>query len=903
LSRTDIEVAFEKMDTYMGPATIVNLRRLEEAGLVKVSRMPYSIRVLLENIVRNYDGFVVRDEDLKAIFNWKESAGKAEIPLLPARVIMQDLTGVPAVIDLATMRDAFKDMGYDPNLVNPLIPVDLVIDHSVQVDYYGTSLALRKNMEKEFERNSERYRFLKWAQKAFQNFRVVPPGKGIIHQVNLEYLAKVVWLGNDRRRGLMAYPDSVLGTDSHTTMINGIGVLGWGVGGIEAEAVLLGQPYYMLVPPVVGVRLVGRPKSGVTPTDIVLYTTELLRKKGVVGKFVEFFGPGLKYLSAADRATIANMAPEYGATMGYFPIDEITINYLMMTGRDPRHVSLVAEYAKRVGLWYDPEAPEPEYSEVVEVDLGKVEPAIAGPANPEDRIPLAQAKEKLGSIIEAYAKNAKRERKKVSLTIDGESYEVGDGMVIIAAITSCTNTSNPTNMVAAGLLARNAVQRGLKVKPWVKTSNAPGSRVVTEYLTRLGLMPYLEALGFHVTGYGCTVCIGNTGPLRKEVEDFIRREGVYTAAVLSGNRNFEGRIHPLASGAFLASPPLVVAYAIAGRIDIDFDKEPLGYDPNGEPVYLRDIWPDPEELRKYVDAALDPKEFQAKYSDVFEGTEEWVKLEAPATSTFQWDPKSTYLKKPPFFEKLSEKPEPLKDIIGARVLIYAPDRISTDHISPAGAISPSSKAGQYLQSLGVPPEELNTCGSRRGNHEVMMRCTFDNPKFRNLLVPDRQGGWTIFWPTKEVMHVFDAAMKYKELGTPVIVLGRSNYGVGSSRDWAAKGPYLLGVRAVIAKSFERIHRSNLVGMGIIPLEFMSGQGPDELGLDGSETYDILGLSDLTPGKTLKVRAVKPDGKVIEFNVKARVDTPIEVEYVKHGGILHYMLRKLAEEAKERQKAS
>ena len=892
----DLSKVIEEMDTYAGKAKIVNLRRLEELGYVKVSEAPYSIRVLMENIVRNYDGFVVRDEDVETIFHWRENAGKKEIPLLPTRVIMQDLTGVPAVIDLASMRDAFKAMGKDPKKVNPLIPVDLVIDHSVQVDYYGTVLALRKNMEKEFERNSERYRFLKWAQRAFQNFRVVPPGKGIIHQVNLEYLAKVVWLDNYKGRGLFAYPDSVLGTDSHTTMINGLGVLGWGVGGIEAEAVVLGQPYYMLVPPVVGVKLVGRPQEGITPTDIVLYITELLRKKGVVGKFVEFFGPGIKALSVPDRATIANMAPEYGATMGYFPIDEVTIAYLKATGRDPAHVALVEEYAKRVGLWYDLNAPEPAYSEVVEVDLSKIEPSIAGPANPEDRIPLKEAKDRLNKIILDFASKAKRERKTARLTIDGETYEVGDGMVIIAAITSCTNTSNPTNMIAAGLLAKKAVERGLRTKPWVKTSNAPGSRVVTEYLTRLGLMPYLEALGFHVTGYGCTVCIGNTGPLRKEVEEFIKREGIYAVAVLSGNRNFEGRIHPLAAGAFLASPPLVVAYAIAGRIDIDFDKEPLGYDPNGEPVYLRDIWPSAEELRSYVEKALDPEEFRAKYSDVFKGTEEWEKLEAPVGETYEWDPKSTYLKRVPFFDNMPEEPEPLTDIKGARVLIYAPDRISTDHISPAGAISPQSKAGQYLMSLGVKPEELNTCGSRRGNYEVMERCTFDNPKFRNLLVPDRVGGWTVFWPTKEIMHVFDAAMKYKEMGVPVIVLGRSQYGVGSSRDWAAKGPYLLGVRAVIAKSFERIHRSNLVGMGIVPLEFMPGEGPDELGLDGSETYDIIGLSDLTPGKILTVRATKPDGRVIEFKVKARVDTPIEVEYIKHGGILHYVLRKLAKES-------
>ncbi|AFZ70398.1 aconitate hydratase 1 [Caldisphaera lagunensis DSM 15908] len=894
--KENIDKLFDQIDTYQGKASIVNLNNLDKLGLGKLKEIPYSMRILIENLIRNYDGYVVRDEDIENILNWRINAGKVEIPLHPARVVMQDFTGVPAVVDLATMRDAFKEMGKDPKSVNPQIPVDLIIDHSVQVDYYGTSLALQKNMEREFERNSERYMLLKWAQKSFQNFRVVPPGKGIIHQVNLEYLAKVIWIGQNKK-GLMAYPDSVLGTDSHTTMINGLGVLGWGVGGIEAEAVILGQPYYMLIPEVIGVKLVGELKEGVTTTDLVLYITEKLRKKGVVGKFVEFYGEGIKKLSVPDRATLANMAPEYGATMGFFPIDDATIQYLLGSGRDPKHVQLVAEAAKILGLWYD-ETSEPKYSDTMVIDLGEVEPAIAGPANPEDRIPLKDAKNTLNNLIDKYLSEKKRERKSVTIKLGNDLVELKDGSLIIAAITSCTNTSNPNVMIAAGLLAKKAVERGLKVKPWVKTSNAPGSRVVTEYLTKLNLLPYLEALGFHITGYGCTVCIGNTGPLRKEIEDVLKKEGLYAAAVLSGNRNFSGRVHPLAAGAFLASPPLVVAYALAGRIDIDFNSEPIGYDPNGEPVYLKDIWPSSEELRKAVEVALDPKVYQEKYKDIFEGTDAWNKLEVKESDTFEWDEKSTYIKKPPFFEGLKELPEKINDIKNARVLVYAPDRTTTDHISPAGNINPNSKAGQYLISLGVKQSELNSCGSRRGNHEVMMRCTFDNPKFRNLLVKDKEGGYTIYWPTKEVMHIFDASTKYKQEKIPVIVLGRNQYGMGSSRDWAAKGPYLLGIKAVIAKNYERIHRSNLVGMGILPLEFMPNEGPDELGLDGSEIYDIIGIDEnLTPHKILNVKARKENGKVIEFKVKARLDTPIEVEYYKHGGILHYVLRKLYKETK------
>ncbi len=886
--------AFEDyIESPQGRARIYRVDRIDELGLGAYERLPYSIRIVLENLVRNYDGFVVRDEEVRAVARWEEYAGKKDIPLHPTRVIMQDFTGVPAVVDLAAMRDALKEFGKNPEELNPHIPVHLIIDHSIQVDYFGTHYALFWNMKKEYERNRERYTLLKWAQKSFNNFKVAPPGKGIIHQVNLEYLARLVWLGrwNDE---LTAYPDSVLGTDSHTTMINGLGVLGWGVGGIEAEATILGQPYYMLLPEVVGVRLEGELPEGATATDLVLYITEKLRKVGVVGKFVEYFGEGVKKLAVPDRATIANMAPEYGATMGYFPPDEATINYLILTGRDPGYVRFVESYLRKLKIWYDVEAPVPRYTKIVEIDLNDVEPSIAGPSHPEDRIPLREAKERVSKIIDEYAEKKGRKRRKIEIILDdGEKVEVGDGSVVLAGITSCTNTSNPSLMIAAGLLAKKAVEKGLTTKPWVKTSNAPGSRVVPDYWEKLGLMPYLEALRFHITGFGCTVCIGNSGPLPPKIEEAIKENDLWAATVLSGNRNFSGRIHPLARGNFLASPPLVVAYALAGRIDIDFYNEPIGYDPNGNPVYLRDIWPSSEEVRKAVEEALDPESFKKKYSDVWKGDENWDSLPSMDSVTYPWDPKSTYIRKPPFFEGMPPTPPEPKDILGARVLVWAPDRTTTDHISPAGRILPETKAGQYLLSLGVKPHELNTCGSRRGNHEVMMRCTFDNPRFRNKLVPDREGGWTIFWPTKEVMHVFDAAMKYKELGIPLIILAGKQYGTGSSRDWAAKGPALLGVKAVIAESYERIHRSNLVGMGILPLEFMPGENAEKLGLDGSEVYDIIGISEgLEPGKILTVRARKEDGRVIEFKVKARLDTPVEVEYYKHGGILQYVLRKM-----------
>ncbi len=887
----------EKIETPMGTATMYNIRKIDELGLGRLERLPYSIRILLENMIRNYDNYIVRDEEIKAVARWEENAGKKDIPLHPTRIIMQDFTGVPAVVDLAAMRDALKDFGFDPTLLNPVIPVHLIIDHSVQVDYFGTIYALQWNMKKEFERNAERYTLLKWAQNAFKNFKVAPPGKGIIHQINLEYLARLVWV-SETKRGLEAYPDSVLGTDSHTTMINGLGVLGWGVGGIEAEATLLGQPYYMLLPEVVGVKLVGELPEGATATDLVLYITEKLRKVGVVGKFVEYFGPGVKKLSVPDRATIANMSPEYGSTMGYFPPDEETMKFLLLTGRDPAYVKFVEEYLKRNGIWFDLENPIPAYTKIIEIDMNDVEPSIAGPSHPEDRIPLKEAKKRIREILEKYWKEEKKSGGLtiVTVEIEGEKVELTDGSVVLAAITSCTNTSNPSLMIAAGLVAKKAVEYGLKPRPWVKTSNAPGSRVVPEYWNKLGLMSYLEAIRYHITGFGCTVCIGNSGPLPPAIEKAIKENDLWAATVLSGNRNFSGRIHPLARGNFLASPPLVIAYALAGRIDIDFYNEPVGYDPNGNPVYLRDIWPSQEEIKKAVDQALDPEAFKRKYADIWKGDEHWEKLPVINSPTFPWDPKSTYIKKPPFFENMPLEPEPPKDIISARVLVWAPDRITTDHISPAGRILPGTKAAEYLEKHGVPPSQFNTCGSRRGNHEVMMRCTFDNPRFRNKLVPDREGAWTIFWPTGEIMHIFDAAMKYKEMGIPVIIIGGKQYGTGSSRDWAAKGPALLGVKAVIAESFERIHRSNLVGMGILPLEFMPGENAEKLGLDGSEEYDLIGISEgLYPGKILTVRAKKKDGRVIEFKVKARLDTPIEVEYYKHGGILQYVLRKIIKE--------
>jgi len=844
---------------------------------VNPEKLPYSIRVLVENLLHSVDGFLVREEDVKNVANWKPKPDEVEVGFMPVRVILQDFTGVPVIVDLAAMRDAMVKLGGDPERINPIVQSDLVIDHSVQVDYFGTSYAYEWNTKLEIERNKERYQLLKWAQRAFNNFRVVPTGTGIIHQVNLEYLAKVAYV----KDGVVVF-DTLVGTDSHTTMINGLGVLGWGVGGIEAEAVMLGQPYYMLLPEVVGVRLVGELREGATSTDLVLTITEVLRKKGVVGKFVEYFGPALENLSIPDRATIANMAPEYGSTCGYFPIDERTLEYLRGTGRDEELVKLVEAFAKEQGMFWTPNSPEPEYSEVVEIDLSKIEPSVAGPRRPQDRIPLKDIKKSFYISLERdFGKKFENGR------------EIRDGSVVIAAITSCTNTSNPSVMIGAGLLAKKAIERGLNVKPYVKTSLAPGSRVVTEYLKMSGLLPYLEALRFHVVGYGCTTCIGNSGPLSPELEKEIKERDLVVSAVLSGNRNFEARVHPLVKSNFLASPILVVAFAIAGRIDIDFENEPLGYDPNGQPVYLRDVWPSQREIREYIAKFLKPDLFSEKYANVFEGDEFWKSLEVKEGKTFEWDPNSTYIRKPPYFENFSLEVVPPEDIKGAYVLVMAGDSVTTDHISPAGSIHPESPAGRYLIEKGVKPSDFNSYGSRRGNHEVMMRGTFANVRFRNYLIKEEiRGWWTIYVPTGERMSIYEAAMRYKENGIPLIILAGKEYGSGSSRDWAAKGTALLGVRAVIAESFERIHRSNLVGMGVLPLQFKDGQNVKSLNLTGFERFDILGIKDIYPKKTLRVIAHRDNGEKVEFEVIARLDTPVEVEYFKHGGILPYVLRKI-----------
>ncbi|BAJ50637.1 aconitate hydratase [Candidatus Caldarchaeum subterraneum] len=886
-----------------------SLKALEEQGLFQLAKLPYSIRVFVENVLRNEDGFVCTDDDVREAANYLHG-GKREVPFFPSRVLLQDFTGVPALVDLAAMRSAVKRVGQDPSKVNPSIPVDLVIDHSIQVDFFGTPEAFSLNLDYEFRRNTERYVFLKWAQNAFRNFRVIPPGRGIVHQVNLEYLAKVV----DVRSfggGLTAFPDTVLGTDSHTPMVNGLGVVGWGVGGIEAEAVMLGQPYYMTTPEVVGVRLVGELREGTTATDLVLTITEMLRKHGVVGKFVEFFGPSLSKLSVPDRATIANMAPEYGATIGYFPIDRETINYLRMTGRPEEHIRVVEEYAKIQGLFYNP-LETPVYNTVLELDLSTVEPSISGPANPEDRIPLREAKRRTREIMLAYLKQAgiavddvnEREwsyeggaarasvatvQKKTGSVVDGLSH----GSVVISAITSCTNTSNPSVMIGAGLLAKKAVEKGLRTPSYVKTSLAPGSMAVTEYLEKAGLAPYLEKLGYSLVGYGCTTCIGNSGPLPEHIVQQIKERNLYTVAVLSGNRNFEGRINPHVRASYLMSPMLVVAYGLAGRIDIDMFNEPLGIGSNGQPVYLRDIWPSLEEIKSVINQAVTPELFIKKYADILKGEERWERLPAPVGEVFQWDEKSTYVREPPYFINMPKTPREPEDIADARVLILVGDRITTDHISPAGAIPVNSPAGKYLIEQGVDPVDFNTYGARRGNHEVMIRGTFANIRLKNLLVEGKEGWWTVYHPTGEVTTVYDAAMRYREAGVPLIVLAGKMYGAGSSRDWAAKGTRLLGVRAVIAESYERIHRSNLVGMGVLPLQFMEGEGWRQLGLTGRERYTIRGISEgLTPGKKLTVEAVSDNGEVKKFNVITRLDTKIEVEYYRHGGILQYVLRRI-----------
>jgi aconitate hydratase len=884
--------------------TYYRLDALEKAGLTELRRLPFSIRVLLEAALRQCNEREITQEDVRHIAAWKPvDASRPGIPFLPARVIMQDFTGVPAVVDLAAMRAAVARLGGDPKVINPLVPVDLVIDHSVQVDFFATPDALLRNAEVEFQRNQERYRFLKWGQQAFRNFRVVPPMTGIVHQVNLEYLAQVVMSTTDEEGNEVLFPDTLVGTDSHTTMINGLGVVGWGVGGIEAEAVMLGQPMDMLLPDVIGFKLYGQLREGVTATDLVLTVTQMLRKKGVVDKFVEFFGPGLDALSLPDRATVANMAPEYGATMGFFPVDAETLRYLRLSGRPESLIRRVEAYCRAQGLFRDADTPDPEFTDIVELDLGTVEPSLAGPKRPQDRVPLSEMKAAFQKALTAPVKErgyelpAEALERRATIGSNGNSVEMGHGSVVIAAITSCTNTSNPSVMVAAGLVAKKALEKGLKVKPYVKTSLAPGSRVVVEYLQSAKLLEALAALGFHVVGFGCTTCIGNSGPLPAEVARAISTSDLVAAAVISGNRNFEGRVHPLVKANFLASPPLVVAYALAGTVDIDLLHEPLGRDTQGQPVYLKDIWPTNEEVRQVIESNLRREMFLEKYAHVFEGTEMWQAIDAPGGELYEWDETSTYIHHPPYFENLSLEVPPLREIRGARVLAMFGDSITTDHISPAGNIPPESPAGKWLIEHGVAPKDFNSYGARRGNDLVMVRGTFANIRLKNLLVAPKEGYWTRHFPDGEEMTIFDAAMKYKAEGVPVIVIAGKEYGTGSSRDWAAKGPALQGVRAVIAESFERIHRSNLVGMGVLPLRFMDGQNAERLGLDGSEVFDIEGLHDgLLPRSILNVRARKADGRVIEFKVEALLNTPVEVEYYRNGGILHTVLRRLLRKA-------
>jgi aconitate hydratase len=884
--------------------TYYRLDALEKAGLTELRRLPFSIRVLLEAALRQCNEREITQEDVRHIAAWKPvDASRPGIPFLPARVIMQDFTGVPAVVDLAAMRAAVARLGGDPKVINPLVPVDLVIDHSVQVDFFATPDALLRNAEVEFQRNQERYRFLKWGQQAFRNFRVVPPMTGIVHQVNLEYLAQVVMSTTDEEGNEVLFPDTLVGTDSHTTMINGLGVVGWGVGGIEAEAVMLGQPMDMLLPDVIGFKLYGQLREGVTATDLVLTVTQMLRKKGVVDKFVEFFGPGLDALSLPDRATVANMAPEYGATMGFFPVDAETLRYLRLSGRPESLIRRVEAYCRAQGLFRDADTPDPEFTDILELDLGTVEPSLAGPKRPQDRVPLSEMKAAFQKALTAPVKErgyelpAEALERRATIGSNGNSVEMGHGSVVIAAITSCTNTSNPSVMVAAGLVAKKALEKGLKVKPYVKTSLAPGSRVVVEYLQSAKLLEALAALGFHVVGFGCTTCIGNSGPLPAEVARAISTSDLVAAAVISGNRNFEGRVHPLVKANFLASPPLVVAYALAGTVDIDLLHEPLGWDTQGQPVYLKDIWPTNEEVRQVIESNLRREMFLEKYAHVFEGTEMWQAIDAPGGELYEWDETSTYIHHPPYFENLSLEVPPLREIRGARVLAMFGDSITTDHISPAGNIPPESPAGKWLIEHGVAPKDFNSYGARRGNDLVMVRGTFANIRLKNLLVAPKEGYWTRHFPDGEEMSIFDAAMKYKAEGVPVIVIAGKEYGTGSSRDWAAKGPALQGVRAVIAESFERIHRSNLVGMGVLPLRFMDGQNAERLGLDGSEVFDIEGLHDgLLPRSILNVRARKADGRVIEFKVEALLNTPVEVEYYRNGGILHTVLRRLLRKA-------
>ncbi|HYL10649.1 MAG TPA: aconitate hydratase AcnA [Candidatus Acidoferrales bacterium] len=864
---------------------VYRLEALEKQGAGSVARLPFSLKILLENLLRQEDGRFVRPEDIRTLAAWKPGTPQKEIAFMPARVLLQDFTGVPAIVDLATMREAVKRMGGDPKKINPLFPAELVIDHSVQVDSFGKPDSVSLNAQLEFQRNIERYAFLRWGQKAFRNFKVVPPDTGICHQVNLEYLARVVCAVPQGMR-VAAYPDSLVGTDSHTTMVNSLGVFGWGVGGIEAEAAMLGQPFSMLVPEVVGFKLHGRLPEGSTATDLVLTVTEILRKKGVVGKFVEFYGTGLSSLSLPDRATLANMAPEYGATMGFFPVDSETLAYLRFTGRSSEQVALVEAYTKEQGLFRTDATPDPLFSDNVDLNLSSIEPTMAGPKRPQDRVPLRQAKTSFQKVTEGTP------LKNVAVKNNGEQFNLSSGSVVIAAITSCTNTSNPALMLGAGLLAKKAVERGLQTKPWVKTSLAPGSKVVTDYLQAAGLMPFLEKLRFHLVGFGCTTCIGNSGPLSDAIGAAIKENNLVAVAVLSGNRNFEGRIHPLVRANYLASPPLVVAYALAGRMDVDLSSEPLGKDAAGKPVYLRDIWPTPQEIESTVRKAVTTEMFHKEYGEVFDGDARWRSLPVPEGDLYAWDEKSSYIKLPPYFDDMPKTPPALADLRGARVLAMLGDSVTTDHISPAGSIPVDSPAGKHLIAHGVKPHEFNSYGARRGNHEVMMRGTFANIRLRNLLAPGTEGGWTLHLPDSEEMTIFDAAMKYQKEKTPLVVLAGKEYGSGSSRDWAAKGTLLLGVRAVLAESFERIHRSNLIGMGVLPVEYRAEETRDTLGLTGQEVFDIEGVASLAPRKTLTVRARSAKGKEKKFSVIARVDTPEEVSYYHHGGILQYVLRQM-----------
>ncbi len=938
-----------------GATSFYSLAALEKAGVVRLDRLPFSIRILLENALRHAGGGYVTEEHVRAVAAWSPTKAGADFPFMPSRVVLQDFTGVPAVVDLAAMRDGIAQLGGDPTRINPVVPADLVIDHSVQVDFFGTRDAYRQNVELEFERNRERYAFLRWAQEAFDNFSVVPPGTGIVHQVNLEYLASVVHRRDEGGRWV-AYPDTVVGTDSHTTMINGIGVVGWGVGGIEAEAVMLGQPYYMLLPEVVGVKLTGSLPEGATATDLVLRVTEILRKHGVVDKFVEYYGPGLSNLSLPDKATIANMSPEYGATIGFFPIDQETLKYLAGTGRPQGLVERVERVSKEMGLFRTDTTPDPDFTSRIELDLSTIEPSLAGPKRPQDRVRLADLRRSFEkelpklvpsgfSLTEAAkaetlrqkdhrtgeqwvgeggnvpqpttagvtsahetspatggaqaaiaASHQRRPSRYVSSRLDnGVEAEIGDGTVVIAAITSCTNTSNPSVMVGAGLLAKKAVERGLQVKPWVKTSMAPGSKVVTDYLNMAGVMGALDTLGFQVVGYGCTTCIGNSGPLSDPIATAIQDNGLVVASVLSGNRNFEARIHPQVRANYLASPVLVVAFALAGRVDIDLYNEPLGHDRDGKPVFLADVWPTQQEIRDTVSSSLNPGMYQSRYGEVFKGDDLWQSLPLPAEgSRYDWDPTSTYIANPPFFTDMTLELHDPTDLVGARVLAVLGDSVTTDHISPAGAIPKKEPAGTYLIGRGVQPVDFNTFGSRRGNHDVMMRGTFGNVRIRNLMLQDKEGGYTLHFPSGEQLPIYDAAMKYQAAGVPLVILAGKEYGTGSSRDWAAKGTTLLGVKAVIAESYERIHRSNLVGMGVLPLQFLPGEGAASLGLTGRETFSIQGIAQgLKPGATLDVQARREDGTEMRFRAVARLDSDVDVVYYRNGGILHTVLRRMA----------